>query len=68
MKVYVNDSLVHIFDGSKVGSAVLRYLLLQGQRPQDIDNYIIKDNYDNIVDKEGSLREGSRLYIESTNK
>lgn len=62
MKVFVNDIEVKTYYGAKVKSAVMAFLRNQ-QLPINLEGMVVRDQWNNIVDMNGSLRSNSKIYV-----
>ena len=62
MKVFVNDIEVKTYYGAKVKSAVMAFLRNQ-QLPINLEGMEVRDQWNNVVDMNGSLRSNSKIYI-----
>lgn len=62
MKVYVNDIEVKTYYGAKVKSAVMAFLRNQ-QLPINLEGMEVRDQWNNVVDMNGSLRSNSKIYV-----
>ena len=62
MKVYVNDIEVKTYYGAKVKSAVMAFLRNQ-QLTINLEGMEVRDQWNNVVDMNGSLRSNSKIYV-----
>jgi len=68
MKVTVNNITLDLFNGAKVKDAILSYYAQKKEKCPD-PMPVIEDKYGNVVEADGELAEGSKLYIkEKKNK
>lgn len=62
MRVFVNDTELKTYYGAKVKSAVLAYLK-SNNLPLELEGWVVKDAYGNVVDLDGALRANTKIYI-----
>lgn len=62
MKVFVNDIEVKTYYGAKVKSAVMAFLRNQ-QLPINLEGMEVRDQWNNVIDMNGSLRSNSKIYV-----
>ena len=62
MKVFVNDIEVKTYYGAKVKSAVMAFLRNQ-QLPTNLEGMEVHDQWNNVIDMNGSLRSNSKIYV-----
>lgn len=62
MRVFVNDTELKTYYGAKVKSAVLSYLK-SNNLPLELEGWVVKDAYGNVVDLDGALRANTKIYI-----
>ena len=62
MKVFVNDIEVKTYYGAKVKSAVMAFLRNQ-QLPINLEGMDVRDQWNNVIDMNGSIRSNSKIYV-----
>ena len=62
MKVFVNDIEVKTYYGAKVKSAVMAFLRNQ-QLPINLEGMEVRDQWNNVIDMNGSIRSNSKIYV-----
>ncbi len=62
MKVFVNDIEVKTYYGAKVKSAVMAFLRNQ-QLPINLEGLEVRDQWNNVIDMNGSIRSNSKIYV-----
>jgi len=62
MKAIVNGTEVRTYYGAKVKSAVLAYCR-ENNLSTDLKGIEVRDNYGNIIDLDGSLRNNTVIYV-----
>lgn len=62
MKVFVNDIEVKTYYGAKVKSAVMAFLRNQ-QLPIILEGMEVRDQWNNVIDMNGSIRSNSKIYV-----
>jgi hypothetical protein len=63
MKVFVNDVEISVFDGARVIDAAHKFINQFGLH-EKFHRLLVRDAWNNRVDLDGSLLEGSRIYID----
>jgi len=62
MKITINNVQIEIHNGAKVKDAVIRYYSENKKKlPKSFP--IVEDSYGNIVEEDGELSEGNKLFI-----
>lgn len=64
MKVFVNEVEIEIFNGARVIDAVNKFINLFELYEKMKKPIIVRDKWRNIIELDGSLREGSKIYLD----
>lgn len=62
MRIWINDKSFELFEGAKVQDALNKYFSELGNQGEH-DSYQVIDNHGNLLMHDGSLSEGSKIYI-----
>lgn len=64
MKITINNMPIEIFDGAKTEDAIRKYYSEKGEK-MPLQVPVIEDRFGNTVSPDGTLTEGSRLFIKT---
>lgn len=62
MRIWINDKSFELFEGAKVQDALNKYFSEVGKQHSH-DTYQVIDSHGNLLMTDGSLLEGSKIYI-----
>lgn len=64
MKVFVNEVEIEIFNGARVIDAVNKFINLFELYEKMKKPIVVRDKWHNIIGLDGSLRDGSKIYLD----